>query len=400
MDLQQTFASIESGLPQPGHVSRRGAEDGASLAPAPIDRNLEKLLASLDEAFQKNDSKDRWALLRELRALTHDPAVVLAIAERIILLPSAELRDYLLASLPETLPRNICCLLDLDRTTRQISRFGGNFYSIYGDEAQLITTLADGRNHPVLAPRVAEFVLRQERVAKAAALALQGTTNEAALSALKAALAKGIKQEDPRGLDYVPLALKGSSDTEAQQLIIRAFEHTPSAGWSTVRCSAARALGGITSPEVLSLLEDSLMQPFEDFDTRIAVAEAIREQRSGELNSRLLPLISAGTATTAWILAGYYSSGFLNRLARFAYLLSSRVTGDIRVQAACALRDSQPELAHRVFQEILNNDDSALWPCSREARIFVRALSPAILEARHARLVTTQPASERGSAAA
>jgi hypothetical protein len=395
MDPQQKFTFIDSGSQRTEDSSAPGANRDATLVAAPIDRGLEISLTELEDALKNNDVKERWAALRELKSLAQEPTTARAIAERIVSLPSGDLRDWLYSALPQNPSQEIANLLELDSTIRRLSSIGVGFYSDYDTESELVRALADGRDHSVLAPRLAALVLGRESVAQCAALALQGTKDETALRALRSALSHGLEQGDPHGLDYVPLALKGLPDTETQQLIIRAFEHSTAAGWSTVRCSAANALGSISSPKVHSLLENSVMQPFEDFELRIAVAEAINAHGSTELSSRLLPLIDAGPGKTAWILSGQYSYGFFSRIARWAYLSGSRITGDIRVQVAFALRVSQPELAHSVFEETLKNDASSLWPCSLQAGVFVRERFPAVFERRHTRLASTQPASEK-----
>jgi hypothetical protein len=222
--------------------------------------------------------------------------------------------------------------------------------------------LIQRRDCPLVAEKLVEYChTRNPQLAFHAATVLQGTSRNLTIDALKDVLQKALTNPAPRGLDNfsaVLLALKGSKDPEAQQLIIEAFKaEDPRSETRNFTSEAARSLGAINTPDVHELLVTSVTASGQYWNVRSGVAEAIRELNSSEIHKRLLPLVQRSASQTAWKIADERSSGPLEQAATYTSLMLSAAGREeihkIRVQVGLALEGQYPELAARVFNDAL-----------------------------------------------
>jgi hypothetical protein len=199
---------------------------------------------------------------------------------------------------------------------------------------------------------------------------LQGTSDQATLEALKGALTQALDGGfqtgwERRNLWQVPRALKNSTDPNAQALIIRTFKEGDEAyDTNNLRHQAARALGAINTDQVHALVTESVIAPRQDWHVRSGVAEAIRELNVAQVDEKLLPLIEGTASQTSWIIAGERSATLAGRVGVWIGIMTSeqREIHDIRVQVGLALRDRHPDVAAKVFYDVLKGKLGAFPP--------------------------------------
>ena len=331
------------------------------LSGVTVDRELERNFAIVSGAVTGMLHSERAEAAIKLQARNNEPEVALRLVELAITTTDSKVRQLAERALAGTTNQEAKDILLAEQLIRKTHEGGGKFETGPENPDELIDGLKTLGRHPRVAARLVETIISGSSGAFYAASALQDILDPMSQQTLKAALTSALDRGHEaafqlKTLWQVPRALKYSPDPEIQALIIRAYKDgTEAFNTNNLRFEAARAMGAINTPEVHALMLESVMSPHQDWHVKRGIAEAIQELDAEELNTKLLPLINGSASKTAWIIAGGQSGNVVGQVARWASLLSSYQSNihDVRVQVALALKERQPELAAKVFDEAL-----------------------------------------------